>query len=140
MPGEKARAAPSCGALSSSHSLPVFLSKLNAFEKNDGRFAIPKTNRIPREKRPFLSLGAFNGCGLDSTPAMAGDDRDAAFGVAGRGAIENETPMGLLDFPAEQRALGCVGLEGARLRLDHSSVRPRSAQHPRRRQERACVN
>src|SRR4051794_29380140 len=48
---------------------------------------------------------AFHSCGLDRTSPMAGNDRDAPLGVAGRGAIENETPMGLLDFPAQQCAL-----------------------------------
>src|SRR5205085_2900314 len=85
----------------------------------------------------ILLRDTFNSCGMDATTAMAGNDRDPALLVAGRGAIENKTAMGLLAFPDQQRALGCVGLEGERLCVGHSPVRPRRAEPPRRREEQA---
>jgi len=67
---------------------------------------------------------------------MAGDGRDAAFGVARRRAIEMATSMGFLDFFAEQSPLGGLGLVRARLRADRSAIRTRRSQHSRRGEKR----
>src|SRR2546423_2740641 len=128
------------------HSPPLQVVALSPMVGRDSVEPLghPSNKRLDRvspyqsgRAQPTKVVESFISRGLVATSAVAGDGRDAALGVARRGAIEDETPVGLLDFPAQQRALGRLGLAGARLRANRSSIRSRVPQYSRRGQKRA---
>src|SRR5688572_4832415 len=69
--------------------------------------------------------------------AMARDGHDCHRGMAGRIAVEAASKLGFLVVPAEQRAVGDLGMARAGLCPDRPAAVPGCAQRARRPQERS---
>ena len=121
----------------------VLASRQNKLRKvRDDETSSPtrETRALPSPVRPTRAARAFNRCGLDATPAMACDGRDASLRLARGRAIENSTAMGLLVFPSQQCPLGRLGLARSRVGLNCSSIWLGRLEHPGRGQKRQDVS